>query len=118
MNDPALSVEPDRSCAGLTVLRVGGELDLDTTPQLLEALDEVPLGADEGLVVELARLAYCDSTGITALITAHQRAQAAGGSFSLAGVTPDLMRVFHIVGLDQLFTFHPTVDEAVQSRQA
>ncbi|MEV0676485.1 STAS domain-containing protein [Actinosynnema sp. NPDC050436] len=117
MNEPSFTVVHDRSTANPTVLRVAGELDLDTTPQLLEVLDSVHLGADAGLVVDLTRLSYCDSTGITALITAHQRAEAAGASFALSGVTPDLMRVFHIVGLDQLFSFHPTVDQAVESQR-
>lgn len=33
----------------------------------------------------------------------------------LAGLNPDLTRVFEITGLDQVFAFHPTAEEAVKS---
>ncbi|MEU4806157.1 STAS domain-containing protein [Actinosynnema sp. NPDC023587] len=115
MNDPILTVALDRPAPGLTVLRAAGELDLHTVPRLLEALDGAAFDAE--LVIDLAGLGYCDSTGITALITTHQRAQAAGGTLELAGVTPELMRVFHIAGLDQLFSFRPGVDQADETQR-
>ncbi|MGW3636120.1 STAS domain-containing protein, partial [Streptomyces sp. NPDC005122] len=43
------------------------------------------------------------------------RAQAAGSPLALAGVSADLAHVFEIVGLDQLFTLYPTIEEAIES---
>ncbi|MFI6208135.1 STAS domain-containing protein [Streptomyces sp. NPDC051041] len=99
--------------AGLVLLEVAGELDHHTAPRLTAALDDVTFDAGTRLVIDLTELTYCDSTGITVLVTAYNRATAAGASLSLAGVNPDLLRVFHVVGLDQVFTFHPTVDDAL-----
>ncbi|MEW2272836.1 hypothetical protein [Streptomyces griseofuscus] len=48
-------------------------------------------------------------------VTAHNRAQQDHSPLILAGLNNDLMRVFHIVGLDQIFTFQPTVHDAVNA---
>ncbi|MET9257658.1 STAS domain-containing protein [Streptomyces sp. NPDC048182] len=116
-HDHLLTVTPRRPSPGPLVLEVAGELDHHTARLLGRAVDEAPFD-EHGVVLDLSGLAYCDSTGITVLITAYQRAQAAGSRLSLAGVTPDQMRVFQVVGLDQVFTFHATAEEAVAALRA
>ncbi|MGC2998286.1 STAS domain-containing protein [Streptomyces sp. G35A] len=113
MTEPALTVEQQMHPAGPVVLTVTGELDHHTAPRLTEALEDVPLAPGTPLVIDLSGVAYCDSTGITVLVTAYHRAEAAGSSFSLAGLSHDLTRVFRTVGLDQVFTLHPTTDDAL-----
>ncbi|MFC6087771.1 STAS domain-containing protein [Saccharothrix lopnurensis] len=117
MTDQTLTVTLDPRPTAPTVLRIAGELDHHTTPRVREVLDTVPLAPDAGLVIDLTDLAYCDSTGITVLITAYQRAQAAGSPFGLAGLSRELTRVFQIIGLDKVFPFHPTVDEAIDAQR-
>jgi anti-sigma B factor antagonist len=112
VTEPTLTVDQQIHEAGPVVLTVTGELDHHTAPQLTQALRNAPLAHDRPLVIDLSGLAYCDSTGITVLVTAYQRTEAAGTSFSLAGLSHDLHRVFQTVGLDQVFTFHPTLDDA------
>ncbi|QMU80282.1 STAS domain-containing protein [Streptacidiphilus sp. PB12-B1b] len=97
------------------MITVDGELDHHTAPQLRAALDEVAFGPGSLLVIDLTRLTYCDSTGITAMVTAHQRAQRAGGLLTLAGLSQELRRVFEIVGLDQFFSIRPTVADAIET---
>lgn len=111
-----LTVTPRHTASGPFVIEVAGELDHHTARVLTSAVEEAPFDRD-GVVLDLSGLTYCDSTGITVLITAYHRAQAAGTPLSLAGVRPDQMRVFSVVGLDQVFTFHPSVDAAVSSLQ-
>ncbi|GAA3463861.1 MULTISPECIES: STAS domain-containing protein [Saccharothrix] len=118
MTEQLLTVTTTSHPAGPHVLRVSGELDHHTTERLREALDAVPASFATGIVLDLTDLTYCDSTGITELITAHQRTRAAGHSFDLVGLNPDLMHVFRIIGLDQVFSFHPTVDQAVRAARS
>ena len=110
MTDHPFTVTLDPRSSGPAVLRVAGELDHYTAPRLSAALDTVP---DGGLVIDLTDLAYCDSTGISVLVIAYQRAQAANSPFGLAGLNHELTRVFQVVGLYNVLPFHPTVDEAV-----
>ena len=53
------------------------------------------------VVLDLARLEFCDSSGITALIAARNHAVAAGADVALAAVPADTLRVLRIVRLDQ-----------------
>ncbi|MFA1546911.1 STAS domain-containing protein [Actinomadura chokoriensis] len=99
--------------AEVPVLRVAGDLDHHTAPRLREALEAVPFAPGKGVVLDLSGLAYSDSTGITVFINAYKRARAAGGLLLLAALNPDLLQVFRIIGLDQIFVFHPTIDEAI-----
>ncbi|PRY39577.1 STAS domain-containing protein [Umezawaea tangerina] len=115
MTDETFTVTLDQHPAGSTVLRVEGELDHHTAPRLTELLDTVPVGPGGGLVIDLTGLAYCDSTGISVLVLAYQRSQAADSPFGLAGLNQELTRVFQIVGLDKVLPFHRTVEEAVDS---
>ncbi|MFF8034719.1 MULTISPECIES: STAS domain-containing protein [unclassified Streptomyces] len=112
MTEPILTVEQQAHEAGPVVVTVTGELDHHTAPQLTQVLNSVSLGPGTPLVIDLCGLTYCDSTGITVLVTAYHRTEAAGCSFGLAGLSHDLTRVFQTVGLSQVFTFHPTVDDA------
>lgn len=104
-------VDPDASRPA--VLTVSGELDHHTAPRLRVALDELP--AAEGVVLDLTELAYCDSSGITVLVSAQQRAEHTDSALALVGLDPDLAHHFRIIGLGDFFTFCSTVDEAVGS---
>lgn len=78
-------------------------------------LDTVDLGFGSGLVVDGTDLTYCDSTGISVLVVAYRRAKAAGRPFGVAGLNSEVMRLFRILGLEEVLPFYPTVEEAVAS---
>ncbi|MFD3648469.1 STAS domain-containing protein [Streptomyces cyaneofuscatus] len=113
MSNQPLTVNTTPHPFGAYVLTVTGELDHHTSPLLRGALDEIALATGTGLVIDVSGMTYCDSTGITLLVSAYQRAQAADARLSLAGSSPDLLRVFRIVGLDQVFTLQPTTEQAI-----
>ena len=104
-----VTVDPDASSPA--VLTVSGELDHHTAPRLREAIDGLP--AAQGVVLDLAELAYCDSSGITVLVSAQQRAEHAASRLGIVGLDPDLAHHFRIIGLGDFFTFHSTVEEAI-----
>ena len=113
MIDPTLTATRENSPSGETVLVLNGELDFSTSAGFTRALGDTPFGEGTRVVIDLSELGYCDSTGITVLINAYQRAQIAGSQLILQGVRPDLMRVFGIVGLEQVFTFRSVAEDVV-----
>ncbi|MFD9124780.1 STAS domain-containing protein [Kitasatospora sp. NPDC059571] len=117
MTDRVLTVALHRRDDRAWILEVSGELDQHNASQLRAALDELPLTGGGLLVANLAGLAYCDSTGITVLVNAYQRAARTGAVLMLAGLRPELARIFEIAGLHQLFSFQPTVEAAVRAAQ-
>ncbi|MER5873205.1 STAS domain-containing protein [Streptomyces sp. NPDC002044] len=117
MTDRNLTATRHTHARGATVLSVAGELDHHTAPELTRVIQETPFSPDVPVLIELSELTYCDSTGITVLFSAYHRAREADAPLSLVGLSTDLMHVFRIVGLDQLFTFQPTVEDAVNAQR-
>ncbi|MFI9150482.1 STAS domain-containing protein [Streptomyces sp. NPDC053367] len=95
------------------VLAVSGDLDYASAPELRARIGTLRLTAGQRLVVDLAGLHICDSSGITALIVAYQHARAAQAETVLASVPGSLLRTLRIVGLDQLFALYPDTNAAV-----
>ncbi|MET8988506.1 STAS domain-containing protein [Nonomuraea wenchangensis] len=115
--DPGLTVTYQPHSARIHVLVVAGDLDHHTSPRLQSALDQVALAPGDGLVIDLSALPFCDSTGISVLVVAHQRAQDAGARLALAGLEHDIAHVFKIMGLDRLLSFYDNRDLAIAALQ-
>ncbi len=113
MPDRDLTVTLRSHPAGPCLLEVSGELDHHTADRMRQALNELPRDRGTAVVIDLSGLVFCDSSGFTVLISAYHLIQAVGGSLALAGLDDDIMRVFKIVGLDQIFDFYGGVEEAV-----
>ncbi|MEU0283998.1 MULTISPECIES: STAS domain-containing protein [unclassified Streptomyces] len=94
------------------VLRVAGELDYAQATTLREQTERLVLSPGQNLVIDLSGLEFCDSTGITALLAARQRAQAAGADMTLTAVPAHTLRILTMIGLDQVFTIRPNSDTA------
>ncbi len=83
---------------GPTIVKLRGELDLSTVPQLEACLEG--LGADDGDVrLDLSGLSFCDSSGISAMVTASKRVSKRGGHLSIVSPQPAVRSVLEITGL-------------------
>ncbi|TXS44452.1 STAS domain-containing protein [Streptomyces sp. t39] len=111
---PPLTITVEDAATG-PVLRVDGELDYATSAQLRDLLPTLTVGPGQRLVVDLAGMHFCDSSGIAALIAARNHAQACGADIALAAVPENTLRILRIVGLDQVFRLHPDAGTATGS---
>jgi len=84
------------------MLRVAGEIDLDTAPQLGEMLAVVAEGANDQIVVNFEDTIFIDSSGVRALLQARSRIQHSGGSLVVDGMSPQVARVFELLGITNL----------------
>ncbi|MEV4948879.1 STAS domain-containing protein [Streptomyces sp. NPDC053755] len=112
-----LDITTRTSSAG-TVLTITGTLDYETAPDLRERVRAVDLAPGALLVLDLAGLDFCDSSGINAFLTARNTATTAAASIALASVPPSVARVLGIVGLDRIFAIHPDSDTAANAHRA
>ncbi|MEV7401923.1 STAS domain-containing protein [Streptomyces sp. NPDC091267] len=95
-----------RDAATGPVLEITGDLEYGTAPDLREAVDRLTLASGQLLVLDLAGLQFCDSSGINALLAARNLAAEHGADIALAAVPANTARVLSIVGLDRVFTIH------------
>ncbi|WP_329243635.1 STAS domain-containing protein [Streptomyces sp. NBC_01478] len=94
------------------VVELTGELDYDSASQVRELLPGLALQDGQQLVVDLAGVTFCDSSGITALLAARNHALAARAGIALVAVPGHISRIFQMVGLDRVFRTHPTAADA------
>lgn len=99
--------------AHCVTIKVTGELDIATAPQLVKALEVV---GDDGsrVTVDLLATRFIDSTGLTTLFRAHKRFEETQREFCLV-CGPDnieVLRVIDLMGFDEVFTVYPSLAEA------
>ena len=93
------------------VIELGGDLDF-------AAVDEIRgrllAAADHGTVVlDMAAVTFCDSSGARVLVEADQHARRTGASFRIASPSPSVSRVLGLTLLDQTLQIYPDVDSAL-----
>ena len=94
------------------VLAVQGELDLASSAALEEELDRVR--DSEGLVIlDLRELDFMDSTGLSVLVKAHQRAEESGGRFGLVRGRPQVQRLLTLTGVASRIEMADTPEELI-----
>jgi anti-sigma B factor antagonist len=89
------------------LVMLAGELDTSTVPQLYEELAGLTREGVRHIAIDLAELDFADSTGLSALIAAHKRAEAMGGELILFSPNRDIRRLFEVTGIDSYFNLKP-----------
>lgn len=103
-----------RQSENTAVLSLSGELDLMSSAELRQGIAEaISSGAPACVVIDLAELAFCDSSGLNALIFAVNSVEAAGGRLVLSGTQGRIARLFSVTGLNRRFQSYDTVGEAM-----
>ncbi len=96
---PALRTTVERSDRTVLV-RVHGELDLATAPDLRQVLLDAAAGGPVDLVVDLAGVPFVDATGLGALLSAAESVRAGGGDLRLASPSRMLRLMLRLLDLE------------------
>jgi len=97
--DPVLAVVVlDRGSTAEMLL--AGDLDVDSDPLLRTVVTQVLIDPQvRRIMVDVSMVEFCDSSGLTALIRAHSRAESFGVPLCLVRVGPQLRRILNLTGL-------------------
>ena len=100
----------------MCVVRLAGELDTATTPQLTSYLREQTSTGPAHLVLDLAAVRFLASPGINLILTAMSNAEGIKGRLHLTGVTDNrvVARVLDLCGLLPRLDIHETLDELLE----
>lgn len=105
MNAQQFLTEVSR-CGSETVVSLSGELDVATSAELSEALIQLIDGGSTDLVIDLERLAFIDSTGLSAILKAKKKLEGKG-RIVLREPTPMVRQVLEITGLTTALLVEP-----------
>jgi anti-sigma B factor antagonist len=90
------------------VITVSGELDFGTTARFLEVAQPLA-AAGRSVILDLADLMFCDSSGLGALVRLHKLTAEAGGSLCLARLRPQLESTIQVTMLHRLLVIRADV---------
>jgi len=98
---------------GVALLALEGELDLAVSGLLDAAVRRL---LDDGLrlvVLDIGELAFCDSSGLGALLRGSRTVRAAGGTCLVAGARGPVARLLALTSMEQVITLVADVQPAL-----
>jgi anti-sigma B factor antagonist len=103
---------------GVPVVAAPEEIDITNAGALRSALLHAAADGPRTLVVDMTRTRFCDSSGLHALIAAHNRAGADGRQLLLVIPSAAVLRVFALTAMDRVIPNVTSLDQALARASA
>ena len=99
------------------VISIGGELDAQSSPELIEFFNNrVPENCLE-VVADLKGLNYSSSAGIRVFLGLARDLRRKRGDLRISGVQPHVEKIFKLSKFDKIVRIFPAKEDAIQSFQ-
>jgi anti-sigma B factor antagonist len=96
----------------LVVVSVSGSVDMLSAPWLTDAIESARTKSPTGMVVDLSRVEFLGSAGISVLIAAHENI-GDSGKFAVVADGPATHRPLTLLGLAEVMSLYRTLDDAL-----
>jgi anti-sigma B factor antagonist len=109
---PSFHLEPITAddCA---VLRVTGEVDVHTAPELRQQVIKLVESGTRHVVADLSGVDFLDSSGLGVLVGGLKRLRLQQGSLTIVTSVGAILQLLEVTGLSRAFTVYPTVLDAI-----
>ncbi|WP_051965694.1 STAS domain-containing protein [Kitasatospora mediocidica] len=111
----AAGARVERDTDGSVLCGLSGDLDLDSLDAPRAVLEGILASGAPVLVVDLAEVTFCDSSGLNMLLQLRLAAQEAGVALRLGPVSEQVARLLEITGAGQVFVRQDSTDAAPNS---
>lgn len=100
--------------AHYAIVRTGVEkLDATNAPDLKAEFVVLNKKGINNIILDLSKTRYCDSSGLSAILTANRLCKDTNGVFVLCGMQEAVAKMIRIAQLDKVLTITEAVDLAV-----
>ena len=100
--------------AGCTVVEPDTRLTLENSAELLNTIQAMSAPVSPSLVINLSQTRVIDSSGVGALVNSLKHIQKKNGSLVLTGLRPEILHMFQLMNLHQVFDIVETEALAVK----
>lgn len=94
-----LTIEVSRVSPRHALLRLTGELDFDTAPELIRVANQVHADGHDDLTIDLTDVTLCDSSGLSAFVVIYR---CGARSVHLTGMNQQIRLLLERTGLAEL----------------
>lgn len=84
------------------ILTASGEIDRDSRADLRSAADEAIGRGVRRLVLDVGKVSFCDSSGLSLFIDLHRKTRRRDGWLRLVAVPPYMREMLRVTRLDEL----------------
>ena len=105
-------VSIDEHADAYSIVAVHGEVDLHTAPKVQYAIERGSEGV-ETVVVDMAGVAFMDSTALSTLMRAKETLEKVGTSLRLTAPSAAVQRIFDVTGFGDYFEIYPSREDAI-----
>jgi len=106
-----------REVSSVVVFDIEGEISRQDTPQItLSSLvqDELDRGR-RNILLDLSGVGFIDSYGVGEILASYKSIQNLGGRLKLCRISPKLLLIFKITGLDRVLDIREDCSRALES---
>jgi anti-sigma B factor antagonist len=100
--------------SGISVVKINGEVDLATSPQLRDALRMLLDANTKHVVIDLSQTKYLDSSALGILVDAAKKARGNQIQIHLSGATQLVRRALEITQLSKIFDMSVNLSQALK----
>jgi anti-anti-sigma factor len=98
-----------------TIIQVLEEkLDTHIAPTLKSELVLISGNGEKNIILDLANVRYCDSSGLSAILVANRLCKNSNGTFVLTGLNEAVERLITISQLDTVLNITNNVEEGIK----
>jgi len=88
------------------------KLDATNAPELKSELLVLNKNGVNTIVLDLSKTRYCDSSGLSSILTANRLCKDTNGQFILTGLQENVLKMISIAQLDKVLTITDSLAEA------
>jgi anti-sigma B factor antagonist len=105
-------VSIDEHADTYSIVAVRGEVDLHTAPKVQYAIERGSEGV-EAVILDMAGVAFMDSTALSTLMRAKESLDKKGASLRLTAPSQAVERIFAVTGFGDYFDIYPSREAAL-----
>jgi anti-sigma B factor antagonist len=98
----------------IVLMALSGQVDNYTAEEITKIIDEYIIKGDLKIIIDLAKIDYLDSAGLSAFINARIRLSKRNGVLCLVGLKDKTRQIFEIAGLTKMFDIYESREAAFE----
>jgi len=90
------------------LLRLSGELDMNTSEQLRQIIDsDIERRGIRTVILNFANVQFIDSSGLGMILGRYKKLMSLGGKLKITNVPPHIYKIMELSGLPKIIRFYP-----------